>query len=361
MTSSKIIPNTSLKPPHKPAFVQKTPINCSDQAITQIIHADCAFALKTLPDQSIDFVITSPPYANQRHHTYGGICADRYVDWFLPIADELYRVLKSTGSFVLNIKEHAVKGERHTYVMNLIIELRKRGWLWTEEYIWHKRNTCPGKWPNRFRDAWERCEHFTKQKEFSMYQNAVMVPMGDWRHSRLQSLKEKDRIYRTSNTHSGFGKKMANWMDRNLAYPDNVLHLPTENRNQGHSAVFPESLPEWFIKLFTKTGDTVLDPFMGSGTTLKVSKRLERHSIGIDIQAEYCALAVARLGLCGYQETLPKTRLAIHTPNTDLHASQKLESIKEIKPSKRRRPSLNKNRPCHSRKGSNTRSKTHEL
>ena len=100
-------------------------------------------------------------YADQRQTTYGGIAPDDDVAWFLPIAAELKRVLKPEGSFVLNIKERVVNGERHTYVLELIIALRKQGWFWTEEYMWHKRNSYPGKWPNRFRDAWERCLHFT--------------------------------------------------------------------------------------------------------------------------------------------------------------------------------------------------------
>jgi site-specific DNA-methyltransferase (adenine-specific)/site-specific DNA-methyltransferase (cytosine-N4-specific) len=248
--------------------------------------------------------MSSPPYADQRKHTYGGIAPEKYVDWFLPIADELFRVLKPAGSFVLNIKENVVKGERHTYVMELIIALKKRGWHWTESYIWHKRNACPGKWPNRFRDAWERCEHFTKQKDFCMYQDAVMVPVKDWHKARLNSLSKGDHTYRMSKTNSGFGVKMTNLIGRKLVYPDNVLYLANVCRNKGHSAVFPESLPEWFIKLFSKEGDTVLDPFMGSGTTLLVSKRLGRHSIGIDIRKEYCALASERLGLTGYQNTV---------------------------------------------------------
>lgn len=310
MISHKSIQGLRSNAPQEPKAFEQLPSSCVHEATTQIIHADCTLALKTLPDQCIDLVITSPPYAKQRHHTYGGICADKYVEWFLPISDELFRVLKPTGSFILNIKEHAINGERHPYVMNLILELRKRGWLWTEEYIWHKRNACPGKWPNRFRDAWERCEHFTKQKEFSMHQEAVMIPMGEWQNRRLLSLKEKDHIYRTSNTNSGFGKKTANWVSRKMAYPDNVLHLATENRNKGHSAVFPESLPEWFIKLFSTTGDTVLDPFMGSGTTLKVCQRLSRHSIGIDIREEYCSLAAKRLGISRCQKSFSKGRSA---------------------------------------------------
>lgn len=262
-----------------------------------LINDDCLKALKKIPDGSINMIVTSPPYADQRARTYGGIPADKYVEWFLPIADELYRVLTPTGSFVLNIKERVVEGERHTYVMELIIEMRKRGWKWTEEYIWHKRNCYPGKWPNRFRDAWERCLHFTKQKHFDMYQEEVMVPMGDWRHSRLKSLSETDKTRDESKVGSGFGKKIENWIGRDMAYPTNVLHLATECGNRNHSAAFPEGLPEWFIKLFSKAGDVVLDPFVGSGTTLRVARSLGRHSIGIDAVPEYCEKIAAELRL----------------------------------------------------------------
>ena len=151
--------------------------------VNRILHGDCRTVLTQLPDACVDLIITSPPYADQRKHVYGGVHPDQYVEWFLPIAAELKRVLKPTGSFVLNIKERVVNGERHTYVLELILAMRQQGWLWTEEYLWHKKNCYPGKWPNRFRDAWERLLHFTKQKQFKMFQEAVMVPMGEWRTS----------------------------------------------------------------------------------------------------------------------------------------------------------------------------------
>src|SRR5579885_1776269 len=247
------------------------------------------------PSNSVDLIVTSPPYADQRKDTYGGVHPDRYVEWFLPIAAELKRVLKPRGSFILNIKERVVDGERHTYVLELIVALRKQGWLWTEEYIWHKRNSYPGKWPNRFRDAWERCLHFTKEKHFAMYQDAVRVPMGDWSQSRLRNLSETDRRRDNSRVQSGFGKKIENWVGRELAYPDNVLHLATECSNQGHSATFPVELPSWFIKLFTQPGDVVLDPFLGSGPTAVAARQLGRHCIGIEIDPKYIQIANQRL------------------------------------------------------------------
>ncbi|MFA6278441.1 MAG: site-specific DNA-methyltransferase [Pedobacter sp.] len=254
---------------------------------TDLYLGDSKKMLKKLKDNSVDLIVTSPPYADQRKSTYGGIHPDKYVEWFLPISKELLRVLKPTGTFILNIKEKVVEGERSTYVMELIIAMRKQGWFWTEEFIWHKKNSYPGKWPNRFRDSWERLLQFNKNKHFNMYQEEVMVPMGDWAKSRLKKLSETDKTRDNSKVGSGFGKNISNWVDREKAYPTNVLHLATECNNKKHSAAFPEELPEWFIKLFTKEEDIVLDPFMGSGTTLSVANRMRRHSIGIEIVPEY--------------------------------------------------------------------------
>jgi site-specific DNA-methyltransferase (adenine-specific) len=254
---------------------------------TDIILGDCADVLRTLPDNSIDLIFTSPPYADQRKKTYGGISPDDYVEWFLPISRELLRVLKPTGTFVLNIKEKVVESERSIYVLELILELRKQGWLWTEEFVWHKKNSFPGKWSNRFRDAWERLLQFNKEKKFTMYQDAVKIPIGDWAKDRLKNLSDTDKIRDNAKNGSGFGKNVSNWVGKETVYPTNVLHLATECNNKNHSAAFPEHLPEWFIKLFTKEDDTVLDPFAGSGTTLSVAQRLRRHSIGIEILPEY--------------------------------------------------------------------------
>ena len=126
----------------------------------KLYNGNCLDVLKTFEDNTIDLIVTSPPYSDQRKSTYGGIHPDKYVEWFLPISLELLRVLKPTGSFVLNIKEKVCNGERHTYVIQLILALREQGWLWTEEYMWHKKNSFPGKWPNRLRDGWERLLHF---------------------------------------------------------------------------------------------------------------------------------------------------------------------------------------------------------
>lgn len=287
---------------------------------TDIFLGDCKEQLNLLPSNLVDLIVTSPPYADQRKSTYGGIHPDKYVEWFLPISEQLLRVLKPTGTFVLNIKEKVVEGERSTYVMELIIAMRKQGWLWTEEFIWHKKNSYPGKWPNRFRDSWERLLQFNKEKHFNMYQEEVMVPTGDWAKTRLKKLSDTDKIRDNSKVGSGFGKNISNWVDREKAYPTNVLHLATECNNKNHSAAFPQELPEWFIKLFTKEYDTVLDPFMGSGTTLSVANRMKRNSIGIEIVPEYYEMVRKQLKpvelyllepKIKYEKIKPERRIAI--------------------------------------------------
>jgi len=287
---------------------------------TQILLGDSKDILKTIDENSIDLIVTSPPYADRRKNTYGGIKPENYVDWFLDISKELLRVLKPTGTFILNIKEKAEEGERHTYVIELILAMRKQGWFWTEEFIWHKKNSYPGKWPNRFRDSWERLLQFNKNKKFNMYQEEVMVPMGEWAKNRLKNLSETDKIRDNSKVGSGFGKNISNWLDRDKAYPTNVLHLATECNNKNHSAAFPEELPEWFIKLFTKQNDTVLDPFMGSGTTLIVANRMKRNSIGIDVVPEYYEMVRKQLQpvelyllepKTKYEKTKPERRISV--------------------------------------------------
>ena len=253
------------------------------------------------PDKSINLIITSPPYADKRKNSYKGVNSVKYVEWFLPISDQLKRILKDNGSFILNIKEHPSNGERETYVLELILEMKKQGWLWVEEYCWYKKNSFPGKWPNRFRDSWERCLHFTKRKDFKMYQDAVKVPIGDWATKRFKSMSENDFIRYVSKKNAHLSKNVSNWLNKKKVFPHNVLVFEEEHRlylgnvietavdvsNKNHSAIFPIELPMWFIRLFTQENDLVLDPFLGSGTTAVAASLNGRKYLGIELKKEY--------------------------------------------------------------------------
>lgn len=270
---------------------------------------DCKDALKSFPDNSIDLIITSPPYAERRKHTYGGIPAGKYVEWFLPRSEQFFRTLNDKGTFILNIKEHASQGERSTYVLELILALRKQGWLWTEEFIWHKKNCYPGRWPNRFRDSWERLLQFNKQKKFNMYQDAVKVPIGGWIHNRMHKLSVNDRQRMSAATNSRMGRNVSRWAGKETVYPSNVLHMAGECGNKKHSAVFPVPLPVWFINLFTQEGDLVLDPFMGSGTTVVAACETGRRGAGMDILPENVKLTRERVKQSA-KLLLPKRKVA---------------------------------------------------
>lgn len=249
---------------------------------------DCLDVMREFPAESVDLIVTSPPYADARRHTYGGVAPDQYVEWFCERAEEMLRVLKPTGSFVLNIKERAVDGERHTYVLELILAMKREvGFRWVEEYIWHKTTSAPGKWKYRFRDSWERILHFSKTRDIKMRQDAVKIPIGDWTQSRLRNMSENDRSRQESSTNSKIGRRISAWEGKNTVYPTNVLHKSPVAHNTGHSAAFPGWLPEFFIKLFTDEGDVVLDPFSGSGTTYQIAERLGRVPVGIEIKPEY--------------------------------------------------------------------------
>ena len=272
--------------------------------LNKIYKGDCGKLLADVslfPDKSINLIVTSPPYADKRKNSYRGTHPDKYVEWFLPIAKELHRVLKDNGSFILNIKEHPKNGERGTYVLELILELKKQGWFWIEEYCWYKKNSFPGKWPNRFRDSWERCFHFTKSKDFKMYQDAVKVPIGDWASKRFKSMGENDFVRHISKKNDHLGRNVSNWLNKKKVLPHNVLVFEEEHRlylsnvvetagdnsAKNHSAIFPIELPSWFIRLFSKEGDIVLDPFMGSGSTAVAALLHQRNYLGTELKSEY--------------------------------------------------------------------------
>lgn len=265
-------------------------------SINKIIEGDCLDVLKRMPSESIDLVFTSPPYADRRRYAYGGIRADEYNDWFVEIAYEIKRVLKPTGSFFLNIKAHAEDGQRHLYVYELVIRLKKEvGFRFIDDFVWTKIG-FPGRLKGRFKNAHEPIFHFTKSKNFTHNPYAVGIP------PKEESLK-RARRKESGKPKSGSGMEGMRYDERmrnmKLALPSNHIHA-VQRSNQHtiesrHPAVFPEKLPDFFIKAFSNEGDVVLDPFGGSGTTAKMALLNNRKYIHIDIVEEYNDIARERL------------------------------------------------------------------
>ena len=245
-----------------------------------IHEGDCLNILPALPADSAQLIITSPPYANMRKGYYPSVSADDHVDWFMPRAAAMMRVLKPRGTFILNIKEGSHKGERQTYVLELIQAMREQGWRWTEEFIWHKKNPMMGYWKDRFKDGFERLLQFNLG-EFDMYHDAVREDLSQSTLTRLAKNGARDIAWRQTIERVGAANK-------NSKLPSNVLHCGLNKQKNGHPAMFPRALPEFFIKAFSAEGDVVLDPFAGSGTTLFAARDLERRAIGIEIVPKYC-------------------------------------------------------------------------
>jgi site-specific DNA-methyltransferase (adenine-specific) len=267
------------------------PPSGSLMGISTVYAGNASSMLTALEDDSVDLIITSPPYAERRKKAYGGIPAEKYVEWFLTISAELLRVLKPTGSFVLNIKEGTHKGERQTYVYELALALRKQGWHLVDEMIWHKKNPFPTGNKNRLKDGFERCFHFAKTKKFKFFPDVVRTKSTSKWAENNERRKNKG-AHRTTN---GSGMNMSRRVVVDLVRPSNVVTMPSSSINIGHPAVFPLGLPEFFIRLMTEEGDVVLDPFMGSGTTALVARGLGRRYVGVELSEDYLWASAERL------------------------------------------------------------------
>lgn len=262
-----------------------------------LIQGDCRELLKNIFDNSIDMVFTSPPYADRRKNVYGGIPESQYVDWFKPIAAELKRVLKPTGSFFLNIKPHTNKGERSLYVFDLIISLKREiGFMFVDELCWIK-NPFPGALKGRFKNAFEPVYHFTKDTPTNIKFNPTACGTPIKPESVARAYRKQ--CGKPVNGSGMAGLEQTNLRKIKITRPSNVIHANNVSNQftlkAKHPATFPGKLVEFFIKSFTDENDTVLDPFMGSGTTGVVCRKLNRKFVGIDIMQEYVDLAHERI------------------------------------------------------------------
>jgi site-specific DNA-methyltransferase (adenine-specific) len=242
-----------------------------------------------------DLIVTSPPYADSRKKHYDSISPEHFATWFATFHEVYWNCLKEDGSLVINLKDKVVDGVRHRYVWQTIDKLVGLGWHCIEDYIWHKPNPMPGYWPTRLRDGWEYCFHLSKSKRPYMNQDAVRIPIGDWAKTRLEKLGEGDKKRHNSENDSGFGRDLSRWVGKETVLPTNVLTFSPVTKNKGHPAAFPLDLPQFFIKLLSRPGSLVIDPFGGSGTTAIAALSLQRDCVLIDNSDEYCRIAYERV------------------------------------------------------------------
>ena len=243
--------------------------------------------------QIVQLVMTSPPYADQRKTQYGGIPEDKYWAWFQKIQKEIQEILHETGVFILNIKPHARASQRSLYVFDLVTSMvRQEGWLFVDEFVW-LRTGIPQQVVNRFKNAFEPCYWFARSEKFAWYpaqvqhkSKVVPLALGKGGGDQVTASKEQGK---------GGGAIQKNEIVEGWAYPSNVLNFKQNADALGHSAAFPVQLPSFFIEAMTLEGQSVYDPFAGSGTTMVASQSLGRACYSVEMKPEHCAIILERM------------------------------------------------------------------
>ena len=250
-------------------------------------------------ERQINIAVTSPPYASQRKYDeasgFEPIAPDDFTDWFDAVQDNIATHLADDGSFFLNMKEHCEEGQRLLYVKDLTLAfVRRFEWLFVDEYVWVHGGT-PMNVINRFKNGFEPIFHFSKglhhkfRPEHVRHKTDHEIDWGGRHPSQRDGLVDMGPDKDQATDHMAKRDYVVG-----MAYPSNVLKMGTNTENWAHGAMFPLTLPEFFIKAYTDPGDNIFDPFMGSGTTLIAAEKLERVGFGMEISPAYCDVIITR-------------------------------------------------------------------
>jgi DNA modification methylase len=295
---SKTESNGTVEPPLVPAYTTSR---------GRAYNADALAVLRSLPADSISLVMTSPPFGLRRKKAYGNVPPEAYVEWFLPFAREVHRVLRSDGSFVMELggSWNSGSGTRSLYQYELILRLTQIFYL-AQDFYWYNpsRLPTPAEWVTvrrtRVKDAVSLVWWLSKSKEPQADNRRVLRP-----YSRSMQRLLKDG-YKAAMRPSQHDISTNFQRDNGGAIPPNLLTIAntrsndkylTSCRSAGlpiHPARFPPELPDFFIRFLTEPRQLVLDPFAGSNVTGHVAEALDRSWISIELNADYVAGSMLR-------------------------------------------------------------------
>jgi DNA modification methylase len=296
------IPETPVEPVTRPGDIWRLGRH-------RLICGDCrdyGTVARLLDGTRANVAITSPPYATQREYDstsgFKPVPPEKYVEWFRAVATGVEAVLAADGSYFLNVKAHADEGERNLYVMDLVIAHRRQwGWRFVDEFCWRKTdNGVPGGWGNRFKNAFEPVFHFCRQQQIKFRAEAVSHASDDCfdyspdnpksnSGSGLLGTGARGKAAGQPGAEDGAGRHAG------IARPSNVIEVKSESSQGSHSAPFPRALVEFFVRAFSDPGDSVFDPFLGSGTTMAAAHVLGRVGYGCEISPTYCDVILRRI------------------------------------------------------------------
>jgi len=255
----------------------------------RILHGDCLDLIPALEDNSVQLVVTSPPYAEQRKGHYKGVSENKFPEWVVRWMEPIWDKLSDDGSVLIVIRPHLKNGMLSDYVLRTRLALREDGWFENEELIWLKPDATPLGSTKRPRRTWESVLWFSKTSQ--PYCNTFACG------------RDSDRIGFDASVRFGTGNGKPVHGGQNFeigngkARCNDVFVAPVGGNSAwvDHPAVFPESLADQLIMTFSQEGDLVVDPFVGSGTTCASAKKLRRDFRGFDISKKYVKLTLERL------------------------------------------------------------------
>jgi len=285
-------------------------------------QGDAEELLKKLPDESLDLVATSPPYALHFKKEYGNVDKDGYVEWLRPFGEEIHRALKPKGSFVLNIggSYNAGVPTRSLYHFKVLLMLCEQvGFHLAQECFWYNpaKLPSPAEWVN------VRRMRIKDSVEYVFWLSKEPLPKADNRKVLAQYSPDMKRLlvrgYRAKERPSGH--KITNkFTDQGGSIPSNMIERGNNESNseyirlcaerglKPHPARFPAALPEFFMKLLTDPDDVVLDPFAGSNTTGAVAEALRRRWLAFELEPKYVETSRLRFSLQRGSVSAPKPR-----------------------------------------------------
>lgn len=292
--------------------MQRTPGNAEpfhETRFGKIIQGDSVDVLATYPNSSVDLVMTSPPFGLVRKKDYGNVEANQYVEWFKPFAAQFHRILKDSGSLVIDIGGSWNKGypTRSLYHFKLLITLCEEfGFHLAQDFYWWNPSKLPtpAEWVTvrqvRVKDAVNAVWWLSKTPWPKASNRQVLQPYSP----SMQELLAKG--YRAKKRPSGHDISEKFGVDNGAAIPPNLIAIPNTESNsfylryceekgfKPHPARYPAELPEYFIRMLTEPGDLVVDPFAGSCVTGEVCERTERRWACIEVLRSYCEAALGR-------------------------------------------------------------------